>query len=172
MSSVTSPACDAPFQTADGLYNYGKLYLSFHEPLVFGEITNLKPYTLDKLVVLCYQESARRLGWGNGHTSRIFKGQFGYDGYASSIGNLLANYKRGMSYEEMGKYIHNGWSAIYWYWRDNKPYVKDSRYIKPRNSLGDKRRDECAATEYHELNKDEKFKNVVIIDCLVKLLNL
>lgn len=156
MSSIT------PTITADGQFEYDAIFPASNN------------YKLSELVEICYLASAEKLGWCKilKYTPKIFKGQFGYDGYAASIGYLLKNYRDGMTRDEMGHYLHNGWCYTYWHWRDEKPYLTHNFYVKPRNALGDKRRDECASLNYGELNDDEKYKNIVTMDALKKVLKL
>lgn len=86
-------------------------------------------------------------------------GAFGYDNMCMSIGRLFQNLT--FDVEIASDIVHEAWIENYTYWVTHKPW-KGGEYRKPKNALGDERRERCAATKYADLPEDEKHKHRVI----------
>ena len=95
-------------------------------------------------------------GW---KTSALQPGAFGYDNMCMSIGRLFQNLT--FDVEIASAIVHEAWIENYTYWVTHKPW-KGSEYKKPKNALGDERRERFAATKYADLPEDEKDKDRVI----------
>lgn len=95
-------------------------------------------------------------GW---KPSALQPGAFGYDNMCMSIGRLFQNLT--FDVEIASAIVHEAWIENYTYWVTHKPW-KGSEYKKPKNALGDERRERFAATKYADLPEDEKDKDRVI----------
>lgn len=144
-------------QTANGKYLFDKNF--------FGK--ELKVWV---------QESHRELSKASGWFYRaLVPGQFGFDNMAMSVGLTLEKLESGslteITEEVLADLIHQGWSINYLYWRNNKPWnTTNSPYKKPSKTLNDKRRNECASTNYVDLPDDEKEKDLILARYLIKSL--
>lgn len=101
-------------------------------------------------------------GW---KASSLQPGAFGYDNMCMSIGRLFQNLT--FDVEAASDIVHEAWIENYTYWVTNKPWNGSAThskgvYRKPKNALGDERRERCAATKYADLPDDEKEKDRVI----------
>lgn len=95
-------------------------------------------------------------GW---KPSALQPGAFGYDNMCMSIGRLFQNLT--FDVEIASAIVHEAWIENYTYWVTHKPW-KGGEYKKPKNALGDERRERCAATKYADLPEDEKDKDRII----------
>ena len=92
---------------------------------------------------------------------------FGYDNMAMSIRYCFI--RDTLTTEEgLADAIHRGWSHNYIYWRDNKPWVTDSRYKKPFKELGDENRNMLSITSFKDLPKEEQEKDLIIARILIE----
>jgi hypothetical protein len=99
----------------------------------------------------------------------LSKGSFGYDNIAVSLG--FVDCKVPLTRELIAEMVHNGWVCNYTFWRDNKPFEDPSgNYKKPYTPLGDERRNACASTPFAQLPQDEKDKDLIIADFVLKCL--
>ena len=135
----------------------------------FSTIYQGKP--LADWIVITHREMSRLSGW---KYMPLNPGTFGYDNQAHSAALALTNYKEGMTRDEMASIVHDGWITNYTYWRDNKPWKTDPSklYKQPAKPLGDKNRNTCAETPYDKLPQDEKDKDLMIADILLKNLKV
>ncbi len=159
--------------SANNLVNYNKVYYN-HSMEEWVEIVNK------------YNSTAN-----NWTYYKLQAGTFGFDNIVLSLYYLFENSKISdlteSNIEKLSDYIHEGWIINYTYWRDNEPWTKsdDSSfgvaatfcsegakkvedYIKPYSPLGDKRRNDCAATKYNDLSKEEKEKDRIIVKCVLQ----
>lgn len=135
-------------QTANGVFKYNQVF---------------EGKTLNEWVDLCHRSLSSVSHW----VYRPLKiGSFGYDNMAVSIGTAMSSSKMSQNLEDMAEKIHDGWVVNYVYRRDHKPYI-NGPYIKPAQSLGDKRREQCAQQPYQSLPEDEKEKDRVIARVLI-----
>ncbi len=104
--------------------------------------------------------------------NKLQAGAFGFDNIVLSLYYLFENSKSSDltkdNIEKLSDLIHQGWIVNYVYWRDNQPWKKNKDYIKPSSPLGDKRRNDCAATKYNDLSEEEKEKDRIIVKCVLE----
>ena len=119
---------------------------------------------------LAHKELSIKSGW---KYFPLQPGQFGFDNMVVSIGYAFSktNSKMTTAQSKMADLIHDGWISNYTYWRDEKPWLTNSLYKKPAKALGDDRRNECATTAYSDLPNEEKEKDDIIADFLIKIIN-
>lgn len=123
--------------------------------------------TLEQWAQRCHKKLASESGW---YYQPLKRGQFGWDNMIVSVGHCLSNLDWDCpDVEQAAKLIHDGWCLNYKYWRDNKPYLCNSEFKKPKKGLGDSRRNMCADTPYHDLPNDEKDKDLVIAKIIINL---
>lgn len=134
--------------TANGAYQYNKLF--------YG-----KP--LSDWVQDAHKHNCAASGW---QFNPLKPGAFGYDNLACSIGYAFDN-AASDDIMTLADLVHRGWCINYAYWRDNRPYESDKRYIAPYNPIGDERRNTCAVTAFNDLPDDEKAKDITIAEFLV-----
>jgi hypothetical protein len=132
------------YQTANSVYNYNQV---FHKK------------TLDKWINLAHKYNCSQNGWKH---YPLKKGSFGYDCMAYCIGYILDNITREYSLAELAELIHEAWSEIYIFWRDNKPWLNNKSYTKSAKPLGDKVRNELAEMAYSMKPIEEKQKDLII----------
>jgi len=72
--------------------------------------------------------------------------------------------------DRMARLIHNGWAENYVYWRDNKPWLGNKLYNRPKQTLGDERRNNCVITKYADLNQEEKDKDYIFVNFIINSL--
>lgn len=110
----------------------------------------------------------------------LAEGSFEFDNLVHSITALLSRTRfdsfDSLTFDQtrdmLADLVHQGWVKNYIYWRDNEPWVSNRLYRAPHNSLGDARRNKCALTSYSELNADEKDKDIVVVNAILKLLGI
>jgi uracil-DNA glycosylase len=90
-------------------------------------------------------------------------GQFGFDNMCMSIGRLFQNFT--VDVETASHIVHEAWIENYTYWVKNKPWERG--YKKPKNALGDERREKCASTKYVDLPESEKEKDRIIAKYII-----
>ena len=97
---------------------------------------------------------------------------FSYENLINSVGLVFNKYgnKTINTVDEIADLVHEGWITNYIYWRDNSPFLNNSRYITPLNKLGDEKRNKCARTKYRDLPKEEKEKDFYIAKILYKVI--
>ncbi len=137
-----------PTGTADGRYCFTEEF--------YG-----KP--LSEWVYLTHKFMSEQMGWEITH---LFPGTFGYDNFAHSVAHALLNRERFI--EDMARLVHEGWIHNYIWWRDNKPWLINSKYRQPWSPLGDPRREECARLDYADLPEEEKRKDQYIASFLLQ----
>ena len=103
-------------------------------------------------------------GW---NYNPLKKGQFGFDNMVMSVGTAFEN--KHTKLEEIADDVHKGWRENYIFWRDNEPW--NNGYFKPYQALGDERRNACSVTEYKSLSQEEKDKDLVIAEYVLKFFN-
>jgi hypothetical protein len=146
-------------QTANGRFQYDQ---KFHEK------------TLAEWADDVHKEMSKASGW---KYFPLQRGAFGFDNYVMSFGFTFEGIEKvkksgtELTRDILADHIHIGWAENYIYWRDNLPATKDDRYKKPAKPLGDERRNMCAKTEYIDLPQDEKDKDLVIADFILKNLS-
>lgn len=91
-------------------------------------------------------------------------GCYGYDTLIMCFGDLFSNYSNDMTDDDIAEIMHKSWAKNYIYWRDNKPFLKDNKYIKPTKSLNDSRRNKLAGILFNDLPKDEVDKNMILVN--------
>jgi hypothetical protein len=126
--------------------------------------------TLAELVSGCHARYSARMGWAG---RPLAPGMYGYDAMAGSIGFALDAAKReGKSLvpEKMASLVHEGWAAVYVYWREHRPYETRAQYRRPAAPLGDTRRDGCAATPFDKLEPLERDKDLAVAEYLMEVL--
>jgi hypothetical protein len=137
-------------QTANKMFNY--------EQEIHG-------FTIDNWVKNAHKYNCNIHKWSY---NPLKKGSFGYDNLAVSIGYTLQNFifsnkSNDKIIDILAELIHRGWCINYIYWRDNEPELdKTFKYISPYNKLGDMRRNNCAITDFNDLDKEEKDKDYII----------
>lgn len=141
-----------PKKTANGKYTYSKIY---YDKTLHEWITEIHKF-LSALYLWKYYP--------------LKPGAFGYDNLAHSISWVFLKYNGSESLEIIADYVHRGWAINYLYWRDNKPWVTNTEYIKPGNVLGDERRNKCAETRFKYLCDEEKKKDLDISSYLINSL--
>ncbi len=143
--------------SANNLVNYNKVYYN-HSMEEWVEIVNK------------YNSTAN-----NWTYYKLQHGTFGFDNIVISLYFLFENSKISdlteSNIEKLSDYIHEGWILNYIYWRDNEPWTKSEDYTKPYSPLGDKRRNDCAATKYNDLSEEEKEKDRIIVKCVLENIN-
>lgn len=141
-----------PNKTANNKYTYSKTY--------FG-----KP--LSEWINLVHIHLSHELNW---KYFPLKPGAFGYDNLAHSISWVFIKCDGTENIEKISDYVHRGWTINYIYWKDHEPWISNKEYIKPGNKLGDDRRNMCAATPYKNLPDEEKIKDKIIAQYLIKIL--
>jgi hypothetical protein len=120
--------------------------------------------TLDAWTESAHRYNCLKNGWAY-HPLNI--GCYGYDTWIVCLGDFFSNYSRNMTCNCIATMMHNSWSKNYIYWRDNQPFLKDKRYMKPVQPLNDTRRNKLAKTSFCKLPNDEIKKNLIIV-CFVR----
>jgi hypothetical protein len=143
---------NVPTKTANLEFNYSDVY--------HGK-------TLDEWVQLVHKYASTKLKW---KYFPLKKGAFGYDNFIMSLGYLFtkSSLKEYDDIELMAHFIHDGWAVNYIYWRDNEPWLSDDGYISPGKKLDDDRRNLCAKMNFVTLPEDEKEKDRIIAEFVVK----
>lgn len=94
------------------------------------------------------------------------QGSYGYDNLCICIHDVFEYLSENSEYEYeidiIADIIHEAWIKNYHYWRNNEPWKKNKKYIKPAKPLNDKHRNQCAKTKYQNLPDDEKEKDIII----------
>ena len=117
-------------------------------------------YTLDSLVQETHKHNCEVNGW---QFKPLLRGAFGYDNLCLSIAKLLDCNQMQLTDEKAAEIVHDGWVQNYLYWRDNSPWTNTSV-----NPIGDERRDKCAATKFIDLPQEEKDKDFIISNFILK----
>ena len=125
-------------------------------------------------IKLAHKYNCEKNGW---NYSPLQSRCFGYDNLAISLYHVFSNNNfdkkliKEKNIEELASLVHEGWCINYIYWRDNKPYEKNSLYIKPFAELGDDVRNFCAITKYNDLPEDQKEKDRIIARFILENVN-
>lgn len=146
--------------TADGSYQYSRVMCG-------------KP--LSEWVDIVHRYMSDKSGW---KYFPLSPGAFGYDNLVMSISELLIKISNkdnefsrlliGTStVDQLANHVHEGWVKNYTYWRDNSPFLANPSYKKPAKPLGDERRNMCASLKYDDLPRDEKDKDIMVVDCII-----
>ncbi len=130
--------------TADGRYHYTNV-------MRLGR-------TLDIWVQLMRKHNSNVHGW---YYRPLERGGYGYDALCCSIMNVFDAIQMSTNEWALARAVHAGWTENYVYWRDNMVPPR-SPYRAPSYPLGDSRRDQCAASIFDELPKDEQEKDLII----------
>ena len=144
--------------TANGQYKYNQIFIN---------------KTLDEWIQLTHKNNAQINNW---KFWPLKKGAFGYDNLAISIGDLFTKHPDIEKFSQsdihqLADVIHTGWVTNYLYWRDHKPWVNNTNYTKPAQSLGDSRRNTCAQTDYSQLPLEEQKKDIDIVTSILNVVN-
>lgn len=143
-------------KTANGKYSYSKT--------VFNK-------TLSEWVQNAHRYNCKVNGW---RFTPLKEGAFGFDNIVMSLMKAFVQIKKDpgnlKKRRKLARLIHKGWCENYIFWRDNKPFLNNNKYIAPAKKLGDKRRDECAKTQFKDLSDEEKEKDLIFADFIINSL--
>ena len=120
---------------------------------------------LDDWISLIHRENSINNRW---KTYMLKPYTYGYDCMAYTIASFF-EYKnknenwQNMNIDQLARILHQFWTEIYIYWRDNQPWKKkNSPYKKPTHTLEDSRRMLLSMTKYEDLEEEEKEKSIVL----------
>jgi hypothetical protein len=143
-------------QTADGRYWFSDIY--------YGKKLEVHVDDLHK-----YNSDAN--GWGR---YELIPGLFGFDCLAHACARTFKYIDTweldndGIpEIEFLAGMVHDAWVDVYVFWRGNKPWETSDVYKRPKNKLGDERRDGLCVP-YAELPPQEKAKDVIIAEYFLR----
>lgn len=142
-----------PSHSANRLYDYSMI---------------ISGRTVDHLVQDLHQYRCHVSGW-YGHP--LIPGSFTYDSLLCGIMSVIETCDlRTASGHEIASAVHQGWVKNYKFWKKQLPWLPlgKSRYSRPVRPVADHRRDKCSELLYDTLPDDEKLKNYIIADWIVK----
>ncbi len=141
--------------TANGLYKYDEIYhgRAMHE-----------------WVRMAHEVNCINNGW---KICPLIPRAYGYDNMVVCLSKIFQLNILDINDNEkmkMAEVIHDGWTENYIYWRDNKPW-ENRGYRRPNGTLGDERRNMCAATAFKDLPEEEQKKDLILVEFVISQIN-